>query len=162
MPDQGDVYRATIGELVENFRGALLAVLPMADRAKMSPLDANPHRDWERLAETIFDAFVRGPIQADAARDDHELPLARYDIDHADYLGLSWLAIDAEAPFRSAVVRLLSTVSPFDTVQTVEIDPVTLLAGPRRTCAASGLEFVFFRRNETGQDFVVTEIEAVE
>ena len=52
----GDRYIATVDELFGTFRGALLAILPMADRAKMNFRDEETHRDWERLAECSFDS----------------------------------------------------------------------------------------------------------
>jgi hypothetical protein len=36
---EDDVLRASIGELFDNFRSALIAVLPFADRAKMNYQD---------------------------------------------------------------------------------------------------------------------------
>lgn len=162
MTEEDDVYRATVGELVDNFRLALLAILPAADRAKINYRDAEPHRDWERLAECMFDAFVRSPIVADQGATGRQLPLARYDIDLDDYLAASWLMAGRESPYRGAVVRLLSHDAPFDTVQVVDIDPVTLRAGSRRTLAVRNIRPALFRRSESGEAVVVTQIQAVE
>jgi hypothetical protein len=162
MTEAGDVYRATVGELFDNFRRALLAILPIADRAKINYRDEETHRDWERLAESMFDAFVRSPIDSDRAAIGRELPLARYDIDVDDYLAISWLASNADSPHRGAVIRFLSQRAPFDTVQVVDIDPVTLRAGRRRTVAVSEIRPALYRRRESGEATVVTHIEAVE
>jgi hypothetical protein len=162
MTEAEDVYRATMGELFDNFRHALLAILPIADLAKINYRDAETHRDWERLAESLFDAFVRSPIDSDRSAIGGELPLARYDIDVDDYLAVSWLASDADSPHRGAVIRFLSQCAPFDTVQVVDIDPVTLQAGGRRTIAAGEIGPVLYRRRESGEFTVVTQIEAVE
>jgi hypothetical protein len=162
MTEMDDVYRATIGELVDNFRRALLAILPVADRAKINYRDDETHRDWERLAGSLFDVFVRSPIDSDRSAGGCELPLAKYDIDIDDYLAVSWLASDSESPHRGAVIRFLSQGAPFDTVQVVDIDPVTLRAGERRTIAASEITPVLYRRRESGDATIVTQIEAVE
>lgn len=162
MIETDDIYRATISELFDNFRHALLAILPMADQARINYRDEETHRDWERLAECLFDVFVRSPIDSDRSATGSELPLARYDIDLGDYRTMSWLAIDAASPYRGAVVRFLSQGSPFDTLQVVDIDPVTLHAGARRTIAASGTRPVLYRRSHHGEDRVTTHIEAIE
>jgi hypothetical protein len=162
VTDEDDTYAATVGELLDNFRDALLAIVPTVDRAKINYRDVETHRDWERLAESMFDAFVRSPIVADQGATGRELPLARYDIDLDDYLAVSWLMSDREAPYRGAVVRFLSLGAPFDTIQVVDIDPVTLLAGVRRTIAASEIKPALYRRSETGEAAVVTQIKAVE
>ena len=160
VPD--DSYRATVAELFDNFRGALLAVLPIADRAMINYRDEQMHRDWERLAESLFDAFVRSPIGADRVAVGRELPLARYDIDLDDYLTVSWLAVDAGSPYRGVVVRSMSHREPFDRVQVVDVDPVTLQAGGRRTVAVSQVLPVLCRRLESGEVVLVDRIEAVE
>ena len=81
MAEVDDVYRATVGELFENFRRALLSVLPAAASAKINYRDEETHRDWERLAECMFDVFVRSPIDSDQGSTGGELPVARYDLD---------------------------------------------------------------------------------
>lgn len=162
MTEAEDVYRATVSELFDNFRSALIAILPIADRAKINFRDEETHRDWERLAASMFDAFVRSPIDSDRVAIGSELPLARYDIDVDDYLAVSWLASNADSPHRGAVIRFLSRDAPFDTVQVVDIDPVTLRAGTRRTVAISEIRPALYRRRESGEGTVVTQIEAVE
>ncbi len=162
MTDADDVYQATVGELFDNFRRALLAILPIAERAQINYRDEQTHRDWERLAESMFDAFIRSPIDSDRAATGRELPLARYDIDVDDYLALSWLAANADSPHRGAVIRFLSKAAPFDTVQVVDIDPVTLRADRRRTVAVSEIRPALYRRRETGEATLVTQIEAIE
>jgi hypothetical protein len=162
MTEADDVYGATVAELFDNFRGALSAILPVAERAKINYADEGTHRDWERLAESMFDAFVRSPIDSDRAANGSELPLARYDIDVDEYLAVSWLASDADSPYDGAVIRLLSQGAPFDTVQVVDIDSVTLRAGRRRTVAVSEVRPALYRRREGGEARIVTEIEAVE
>jgi len=162
MDEADDVYRATVGELFDNFRCALLTILPLADRAKINYRDAETHRDWERLAEVMFDVFLRSPIDSDRAVLGRELPLARYDIDLDDYLAVSWLASNADSPHRGAMVRFLSQSAPFDTVQVVDIDPVTLRASRRRTVPVGEIKPALYRRRESGEATVVIEIEAVE
>lgn len=162
MDDADDIYRATIGELLANFRSALLAILPVATKAMISYQDDEMHRDWERLATSMFDAFVRSPISSDEAATGTELPLARYDIDFDDYFTFSWLASDADAPYSGAIVRFMSQAEPFDLVQVVDIDPDTLRAGNRRIVAVGDMKPALYRRRENGEALVTTHVSAVE
>ncbi len=162
MSNADDVYRATVSELVANFRQALLALIPVAERAQINYKDIEPHRDWERLAECSFDVFVRSPIGADRTATGRELPLARYDIDLADYLKVSWLTPYPEAPHRGAVVRLLSRDTPFDTLQVVRVDSESLLAGERITLPIANATLALFRRDEAGAASVLSTVEAIE
>ncbi|WP_236787658.1 hypothetical protein [Amycolatopsis sp. GM8] len=157
-----DILRATVDELFSNFRNALLAMIPFADRAMISYRDHDMYRSWEHLAECLFDVFVRDPIEADRSRNSAEFSLARYDIDQADYLRSSWIALDSEPGNHVAVVRFLSMSEPFDTVQVVDVDHTTFSAGPARVVPWQEAKFIFFRRFENARAEVVTRVEAVE
>lgn len=158
---ENDSLRAPVSELVETFRSSLIALIPFAERSMMSFADNDQHPSWERLAESCFDSFVRDPIKADLSTRD-ALPLARYDIDASDYRRLSWIAVTSAGSSPGAVVRLLTRSTLFDTIETVDLDPVTLRAGKRRELPWEGATFVFVRHAATGPLVVVTEILAVE
>jgi hypothetical protein len=160
--DEDDVYRASVGELFANFREALLAILPIANRAMISAEDETMHRDWEALSQGVFDAFVRGPIESDRGLTVNDLSLARYDIDHEDYANLSWLTADGTKPHQGVIVRFLSINTPFDTVQVVDLDPTKLRKTTVRTIPVDELTPCFYRRDESGGAVVIQEIESVE
>jgi hypothetical protein len=162
MTGADDTYVATVDELFRNFRAPLLALMPVADRAQINFRDEETHRDWERLAEACFDAFVRSPIDADRSHTGREFALARYDIDLADYLAASWLTVDESHPDRAAVVRLLSRGAALDTVQVVAIDPDTLRAGQRRMLPIDSVTFACYRRTESGSAMLISRVEAVD
>ncbi|TNC21150.1 hypothetical protein [Amycolatopsis alkalitolerans] len=157
-----DILRSTVDELFFNFRSALLAMIPFADRAMISYRDHDMHRSWEQLAECLFDVFVRNPIEADRSRNNAELRLARYDIDQDDYSRSSWIALDNEPGNYVAVVRFMSRNVPFDTVQVVDVDHATLNAKLARVVPWQDAKFVFFRRFKNAPAEVVRRIEAVE
>jgi hypothetical protein len=159
--DDDDLFRASISELLRNFRDALLALIPVADVAMIDYRDESMHRDWERLAECMFDVFVRSPVDSAADRTGRELPLARYDIDLDDYSESSWLTAGGVTG-SDAIVRFLSSVKPFDTVQVVEVDPVTFRAGQRRSVPLRDLDPTLWWRTTDGGSRAVLGIEAVE
>lgn len=161
MMDTDDVLTTTVDELVENFRSAMVAMLPVAERVKLNWRDDNPHPDWERLAESLFDALVRGPINGARSRSSRELPLARYDIDRNDYAEVSWIAVGA-ASWNYAFVRLLSRATPFDTFQVVEVDPVTNTAGNRHSFRWPPEGLTFRRCSTDGLIDTVSQIEVIE
>jgi hypothetical protein len=157
-----DVLNASISELLSNFRNALLAMHPYADVAKLTYGDVDTHRDWERLADCIFDVFVRGPILADDNGSNSDLPLARYNIDEEDYFALSWICPEPDSGAWSAILRLLSVAAPLDTVQIVGIDRESLRPGERRVIAWDDARFTFVRRSDNGEVHIVQEISAVD
>ncbi len=160
MPDENDVLVASVSELVQNFRSALLAVLPAADRAMLTWADHNQHYDWEKLAQCMFDVFVRSPLSVDRHRAAGEFELAAYDIDVTSYSDTSWIACRPDPDKSLALVRLLTNEQPFDTVQAVEVDSETYVASDRLTIPFAETEFAYVRRRPDGPDSLVMRVEA--
>lgn len=142
-----DVLEASIDELMDTFRSALLALVPVADRAKLVWSDGDTHRDWERLAACVFDTFVRGPVSADMHWGTRHAPVARYDVDASGYGEVSWIGEGDSSNPGCAVVRFLSVAEPFDTVQVVEVDCESGLAGERRSVRWDECRFFLVRRS---------------
>ncbi len=162
MTTDESTYRATVNDLVSNFRDALLALTPIADRAMLNYRDLNPHDDWEALAERVFDTFVRQPIEADRLSQPGDLPVGRYDFDLSDYSRLSWLTTAPDAPYESAFIRLLAGDGSFDTVQIVDIDPASHQAGEWRSVPVTEVTFALYRRDREGTGTVVYRVEALD
>lgn len=158
-----DSLRCSLAELMSTFRDALIASIPTAERLLLEWGDGRQHRDWERLAETFFDVCVRGPLESDTGRQAAEYPLPRYDIDVASYATSSWLSVTSEntGP-RAALVRLLTDLKPFDTVQVAILDRDTLVPIDRVRLPFADVEFAFIRRSNGQPDAEVREIEAVD
>lgn len=160
---EDDSLHSSISDLVATFRQALLALTPFAERLKMNWRDGHQHRHWESMAEAVFDACVRGPIESDAGRWEDELPLPRYDIDDIWYPSCSWIVVDSyddSAPL--VFVRLVSDREPFDMIQAVSLDVDTLAPIGWRNMQFDHSSLVFVRRSGTRSNANVYEIEAVE
>lgn len=158
-----DSLRSSLAALVSIFQDALIAAVPTAERLLLEWSDGRQHRDWERLAATLFDVCVRGPIEADAKRPDLEYPLPPYDIDVATYAAFSWIsATSATARAPAALIRLMTDRAPFDAVQVAVLDPETLEPMERVLVPFAEVEFAFARRSQGQPDMVVREIEAVD
>lgn len=159
-----DALRTSPAELMAILRDALVSAVSTADRLRLEWRDsAEQHRDWERLAATLFDVCVRGPIEADSGRRGSEYPLPSYDIDIASYLNSSWISVASPSFAQpAALIRLLSARDPFDTVQVAVLDPETLIPVDRTLVAFADVRFAFVRRSPSRSDAVVHEIEAVD
>lgn len=158
-----DSLRCSLATLVSTFQDALIAVIPTADRLSLEWGDGRQHRDWERLAATLYDVCVRGPIEADATRPGAEYPMPPYDIDVASYAACSWISatsVTARAP--AALIRLMTDRAPFDAVQVALLDSETLQPIERVLVPFAEVEFAFVRRSKGQPDVVVHEIEAIE
>lgn len=157
-----DVYVATPMSLVTNFRNALSAILPAAKAARLSPLDEHQHYEWEHLAQTMFDVFVRQPVAVDRHRSPDDNRLVPYDIDLPDYSKASWLDLGSPSTGHLAFVRFLTIREPFDTVQVAEVAGRERKSGDRRNLAWPPDRLEFVRTGSGTRLETVTEIVAVE
>ena len=158
-----DTLSCSVTTLMQVFRDALTALLPTAERLLLTWRDEDQHRDWERLAETLFDVCVRGPIDADAGRRDGEYALPRFDIDHPSYATNSWIGVAAngvDGP--TALIRFISGTEPFDSVQVAVLDPAALTPSRRVILRFDELKFVLVRRSNGQPDDTVVRIDAIE
>jgi hypothetical protein len=152
-----------VNELVGVLRDALVGFIPVADRLLMPWQDENQHRDWERVAEAMFDACVRGPINAEATRSVGEYSMPRYDIDVDSYVQASWISVGWEGrDAQVALVRLVTDRDPFDSVEGAVIDPTTLGVSGRVQMPLRDVQFSYTRRAPGAQDSELTTIVAVE
>lgn len=158
-----DSLRCSPSGLVSTFRDALIAFIPTAERLLLEWGDGRQHRDWERLAATLFDVCVRDPVESDSARRVAEYPLPPYDIDAVSYTATSWIIARTEKTHPPAVlVRLMTDLRPFDSVQVAILDPDSLLPIDRGMLPFAEVDFAFVRRSKGQPDVEIHEIEAIE
>lgn len=158
-----DSLRCSVTDLLGVFREALIALTPTADRLLLEWLDGRQHRDWERIAETLFDVCVRGPLESESGRRDADFPLARYDIDVDSYEAFSWIGVKGKALSSSAVlIRLMTDLKPFDAVQVAIVDSVTRTPVERVLLPLAEAEFTFVRRSQAEPDAEIRDIEAID
>ena len=158
-----DSLRCSVTDLLVIFREALIALTPTADRLLLEWVDGRQHRDWERVAETLFDVCVRGPLESESGRRDAEFPLARYDIDADSYEAFSWIGVKGEklnSP--AALIRLITDLKPFDAVQVAILDPVARTPVERVLLPFAEAEFTFVRRSQAEPDAEIRDIEAID
>jgi hypothetical protein len=157
-----DVLTVSIDELVLNFRSALVALVPAAERAKMIWSDVmNQHADWEHLQACLFEVFVGRPLGVDRDRVEDEFSLARYDIDLGDYSRSSWIACRPKSGNEFAFVRFLSKREPFDEVEGVLTEPPTLTKGRSVKIPLGDATFSYMRHMPDGRIIRVQNIEAI-
>ncbi|MCT2584637.1 hypothetical protein [Actinophytocola gossypii] len=163
MEDEDDVYTASIDELISNFRSALIALVPVAERARMVWADAmEQHYEWEKLQQAVFNAFVAQPIAMDRGRDDAQLPLSTYDIDVADYSPMSWISCQSSLEEDLALVRLVTHEHPFDIVQAAKVDSENFQRSSVVEIPYERSSFCYIRRMRDGKAVRISNIEAVE
>jgi hypothetical protein len=124
--------------------------------------DDDQHIDWELVAEAMFHACVRSPIQVDERRVDGEFRIQRYDIDFDSYAEASWVSVRSSSyDGMLALIRLLSYEEPFDTVQAAVIEPGTCRTIRRVELPLRDVGFGYVRRVRGAPDDEVDDIVAM-
>lgn len=163
MDTDDDVLAATVDELMHNFRSALVAIIPSAERAKLPWSDVmNQHPSWEKLQKCLFDVFVAQPVSVDRDRIPGEFPLAPYDVDLDDYMSTSWIACRTTTGDELAFVRFATDGDPFNRVQCVEVDPTTCRSVHRYEIPLTEASFLVVRRGPDGNTSRLYAVTAVE
>jgi hypothetical protein len=79
------------------------------------------------------------------------------------YAAFSWISVMGETPGPPrALIRLLTNLRPFDTVQVASLDPDTFVPIERAVLPFGEAKFAFVRRSSSQQDVEVREIEAID
>ena len=130
-----EAWRVTANVLLSNLRDALSALVPVAERARISWREDDAYDDWDDLASRIYDVLVGRPIAADMSGGLEALHLAPYDIRLSSYIEHS--AIVARASDHSVLVfnRLLAGDGEFSAAEALsarvdgrllEVEPTVL------------------------------------
>jgi hypothetical protein len=163
MTTDDDVLVATIDELVSNFRSALVALIPSAERAKLQWSDVmNQSPSWEGLQQQLFYTFVAQPVSVDRGRVPGEFHLAPYDIDLTDYVSTSWIACRTAAGEELPFTRFVTDGEPFNVVRCVKLSPTTDRVVDRYDIPLAEVSFLYVRRapdNYTSRIYTVTSVE---
>jgi hypothetical protein len=118
------VARVTVAELLNVFRGALVALVPFADRAHIPWRDADAYDDWDAIAEALYRAFVETPVNG-TDEGSRAFPLPRYNHLHSSYADRSRLWVLDASGNRYLFFGFSSKDEPFDVVRAIRFVPGT-------------------------------------
>ena len=60
-----DNLKISVDELMRNFRGALIAIIPWLERAKIKWKRGESYDDWDSIAETLYTSIVLNSINSE-------------------------------------------------------------------------------------------------
>src|SRR5690242_19928018 len=110
---QLNVWKTSVGELVQLTCEALRALVPIAEKAYMPWREPANYDDWDEMAQAIYNSIVIRSVQF-ATETAGFAQLPAYDRPIADYSGCSFVT-EATQRGRYALLSLASTSMPFDT-----------------------------------------------
>ena len=104
-------------------REGLIALVPIADRARMAWRDDDTYDDWDRIAEALFRSVVVDSIENSNAGPLLR-PLAKYGFVEQPLAEMSVIQVahpSVPTPADLAFVDFGSTTTPFDTVRAARL-----------------------------------------
>jgi hypothetical protein len=113
-------WETSVNEAVRIFREGLLALIPVAKKAKMAWTEPDSYDDWDVIAEALYESIVIRSLTSSTQWDDFE-EIPKFDHRISDYSNRSYIflaEIGAQKPF----VCFRSVKAPFDTALVATLD----------------------------------------
>lgn len=87
------MWNTSVNELIMNFRGALLSLLPWLAKSKISYNEQSSYDDWDAISEVLYETMVLNSIRySDEYKSlNNLLPFAKYDFYYENYEGLNYI-----------------------------------------------------------------------
>jgi len=83
-------WKTSITEIVTVFRGALLAIIPWVEKAKIKWKDGESYDDWDNIAQVLFENIVCSSIYGEVLS---EYSLSSYDFQYNNYSDLDYIKV---------------------------------------------------------------------
>jgi hypothetical protein len=119
----------TTAELLGIFREGLVALIPVAERARIPWRGPATYDPWEDIARILFESIVASVVENSVPTPPRPLP--RYGVAYGSYADLSFFT-ERAARLRGEqlVFSALATVkAPFDTMRLLEVDAAFVPTG---------------------------------
>lgn len=155
----GDMWSTNVGELMEVFRGASLALVPWLDKARIAWKEHEAYDDWDNIVAALYENIVCAPLFGDVAA---EYDMARYDFRYDDYAAISHIRVrmggqeDADMAF----ISFPGIVRPMDMVKVAILDTHGRVTGTRML-EHQDLEYFFVQRRDDGSTNIVDRLEVM-
>lgn len=110
-----------MAELIVIFRASLVALIPVAERARIAWQGPEVYNLWETIERALFASIVESVVEN--ARPSPLRPLPKYGITHQSYAELSFIT-DRTARMRGerlVFIKLTTLRDPFDTMCFLEL-----------------------------------------
>ena len=151
-------WKTSVTELLAIFRGALLAIIPWLEKAKIKWKEGEAYDDWDNIAESLYKNIVCSSLTGEVAS---EYEIAKYNFNYDDYVSINFIEVKSKdnSEKKFAFVAFQSNSSPMDSVKVAELDKTEKVIG-YTNLKFDSLDFVFVK-NFNGKQEVIDSIEVV-
>lgn len=116
----GNNWKTSINEIIEIFRGTLVAIVPWVEKAKIK-WNKDSYDDWDNIAQAIFKNIVCSSIEGEVLV---EYSLTKYDFQYKDYSDLDYIKVKCKNHLGKdlAFVSFQSEFTPMDKIKVAVLD----------------------------------------
>lgn len=149
-------WKTSVTELLEIFRGALIAIIPWLEKAKIKWSEDEAYDDWDNIAESLYQNIVCSSLNGEITT---EYQIAKYNFNYEDYSLINFIEVRNKDNFEKkfAFVAFQSNLSPMDSVKVAELDKLDKVVD-YSILKIDSLDFVFVK-NLSGKREVIDIIE---
>lgn len=149
-------WKTSVTELIAIFRGALLAIIPWLEKAKIKWKEGEAYDDWDNIVESLYSNIVCSSLTGEISS---AYRIAKYNFNYASYKSINFIEVrdifNSEKKF--AFIAFQSNSLPLDNVKVAELDKLDKIVG-YTYLKFENVEFVFVK-NINGKKEVVDSIE---
>lgn len=148
-------WTTSVNELIFIFRGALIAIIPWLEKAKIKWKEGEAYDDWDNIAESLYRNVVCSSLTGEIASD---YSIAKYNFEYEDYSLIDFIQVRSKNyPDKCfAFVSFQSNSFPLDCVNVVELNEADKVLG-NMNLKINDLEFNFVK-NKKGKKEIINEI----
>ena len=142
---RGTIWTVTASQLLSDFRDALVALVPIAEKTRIAWRKPQAYDDWEEIEVALFHSVVASSFENNA-EGVRWSPLVPYDFVVETYASNSFVSL-ADTPHHAALLCLDTQDRPFDTCVAAVLDHEGRVAGEVRV-PFDAAQFAFAARRD--------------
>lgn len=151
-------WETTISELLAIYRGALIAIIPWLEKAKINWKEGESYDDWDKIAGTLYENIVYSSITGEISQNES---IASYDFHYNDYSAIDSIQVISNEYSNSkfAFVSFQSIAFPMDTIEVAALNSSYKVI-EYLTMKVEGSEFVLVK-NSNGKKEIIDKINII-
>jgi hypothetical protein len=151
-------WKTSVSELLEIFRGALIAVIPWLEKAKIKWKNSEAYDDWDNIAKTLYENIVCSSLTGEVAS---EYSIAKYDFNYDDYSSIDFILVKNknQVHIKYAFVSFQSITNPLDSLRVAKLDKSNRVI-EYINLKLEEVGFVLVKNNK-GKEELIDEIEII-
>ncbi len=151
-------WNSSVNELIAIFRGALNAIIPWLEKAKIKWNEEDSYDDWDNIANTLYENIVCSSLIGEVIANYH---IAKYNFHYDNYSHIDFILVGSTEYQNTnlAFISFQSILSPLDSIKVAILDN-SYKTVDYITLEEKNIEFKFIRNNN-GKREVIDTIEVM-